>query len=178
MKMGGVAVTVKPTEWQHGVLWVGIWQCTGIILDIQCLVTLTSLGAALDAMVEHCFVLPERGKPRPKAKKLLVPCAVAGLAWPCSGLVVPQRKVVQLQAVKTWGFPGLAASQQSSLMHETEQVTYSEHCMGLFLMHALGTRKRYVPWKHSVCTLLFSRFWGVCVENTERDSSMFKTVFL
>lgn len=92
-----------------------------------------------------------------KQKKCLVHCAAADLAqiwW-------YQHKVVQPQALKTWGFPGLAASQQSSLMHETEQVTYSEHCMGLFLMHTLGTKNRYVRWKHSICTLLFYVFLGV-----------------
>lgn len=88
-----------------------------------------------------------------------------------------QHEVVQPQAMRTWGFPGLAASQQSSLMHEIVQVTYWEHCMGLLVVHAPGTRKQSVPWQCSVCTLLFYLLWGGCVGNTGRDSSVFKTFF-
>lgn len=74
---------------------------------------------------------------------------------------------MQPQAMKTWGFPGLAAYQQSSLTHERKQVTYSKYCMELFLMHAVGTRRHHLPRKHSICILPFcatfsgGSVWGI-----------------
>lgn len=95
-------------------------------------------------------------------------------------LVISQHKVMQPQAMKMWGFSGLAAYQQLRLMHEWEQVTYSQYCVESFVVHALGTRKHYFFWKYSVCILLFwaTFFWGVCGGNTERDSIIFKAVVL
>lgn len=94
-------------------------------------------------------------------KNCLSPVLV--LAWPAFAQIWwYQCEVVQPPAMRTRGFPGLAASQQSSLMHETEQVTYSEHCMGLFLVHVLGTRKHSVP-RSTQFVHFCSTFFGECV---------------
>lgn len=73
------------------------------------------------------------------------------LAWPDLAKLlrsgVSQHRMMQLQAVKMWGFTELAAYQQSSLMHEGEQVTYSKYCTEPFLVYALGTRKHYLLLK-------------------------------
>lgn len=159
MKMGGVAVTLKTTGWQHGVLWVGIRWCSGIILDVQCPVTLTTLRAALDAVLEHCFVPAERGRPRPKAKQLPVPCAPAGLAWPRSDLVVS----VQGGAAASNENMGLsrAGCLPAIIFNAWDRAGDLFRALhGTVLDACKGTRKCYVPWKHAVYTLLFCLSWG------------------
>lgn len=105
-----------------------------------------------------------------KARVLLSPKQT--LAWPDLAKLlrfgVSQHRMMQLQAMKTWGFTELAAYQHSSLMHEGEQVTYSKYCMEPFLVHALGTRKNYLLLK--AASLYTSTFladggdFGLCTE--------------
>lgn len=108
--------------------------------DSRCLVTCTNLRASLDIVLEHALWKPGY---------CLSPMQT--LAWPDLAQLlrcgVSQHRVMQLQAVKTWGFAELAAYQHSSLMHEGEQVTYSKYCTEPFLVHALGTRKYYLLLK-------------------------------
>lgn len=101
------------------------------------------------------------------------------LAWPDLAQLlrcgVSQHRVMQLQAVKTWGFAELAAYQHSSLMHEGEQVTYSKYCTEPFLVHALGTRKYYLLLKAAclyASVLLFERMGGLRGEYREAHQRM------
>lgn len=136
--------------------------------DSRCLVTCTNLRASLDIVLEHALWKPGY---------CLSPMQT--LAWPDLAQLlrcgVSQHRVMQLQAVKTWGFTELAAYQHSSLMHEGEQVTYSKYCTEPFLVHALGTRKYYLLLKAAclyASVLLFERMGGLRGEYREAHQRM------